>query len=450
MNEKLLREMRTEAEEIFRHSLKAVDPYQAVKRFVRMEGNRLILGGERSSAAVFNLDGYDRLLIVGGGKATAPMARALEDMLGERIHKGLIIVKYGFAEKLKFIEVVEAGHPIPDQNGIKGTKRILRFMENARERDLVFSLISGGGSALLTQPVGNITLSEKQELTRLLLACGASIDEMNTVRKHLSSVKGGQMARIAYPATVVNLMLSDVVGDRLDVIASGPFAPDSSQFKDAQDILQKYDLKEIPASILKHLELGVLGQIAETPKQNDIVFRNVHHFIVGSNIQALEAAGKRAEAYGYKSMILSSMIEGETKDAARVHVAVAKEILKTGQPVPPPACIISGGETTVTIRGSGTGGRNQEFCLAAAIDLEGLPPKVVILSGGSDGNDGPTDAAGAIVDSLTVAQGKDKEMDASLYLRNNDAYPFFDKTGSLLITGPTKTNVMDIRLVLIR
>jgi glycerate 2-kinase len=258
------------------------------------------------------------------------------------------------------------------------------------------------------------------------------------------------MARIAYPATVVNLVLSDVVGDRLDVIASGPFAPDGSRFKDAQDILKKYDLRGIPGTVLKHLELGSLGQIAETPKQNDIVFGNVHHFIVGSNIQALEAASKRAEAYGYKSMILSSMIEGETKDVARVHVAIAKEILKTGQPVPPPACIISGGETTVTIRGSGLGGRNQEFCLAAAIDLEGVPPSVVMLSGGSDGNDGPTDAAGAIVDAHTVIHGRGKGMDASLYLRNNDAYPFFEKTGSLLITGPTKTNVMDIRIVLVR
>jgi glycerate 2-kinase len=450
MNVKLLGEMRTEAEEIFRHSLKAVDPYQAVKRFVRVEGNLLILGGEGSSAAAFNLDGYDRFFIVGGGKATAPMARALEDLLGEKIYKGLIIVKYGFAEKLNFIEVVEAGHPIPDQNGVKGTKGLLHFLESAKERDLVFSLISGGGSALLTQPVGNITLEEKQEITRVLLECGASIDEMNTVRKHLSSVKGGQMARIAYPATVINLMLSDVVGDRLDVIASGPFTPDSTQFKDAQNILKKYDLKEIPATVLEHLEMGVLGQIAETPKQNDMVFKNVHHFIVGSNIQALEAAGKRAEAYGYRSMILSSMIEGETKDVARVHVAIAKEILKTGQPFPPPACIISGGETTVTIRGSGIGGRNQEFCLAAAIDLEGAPPNVVILSGGSDGNDGPTDAAGAIVDSHTVIHGKGKEMDASLYLRNNDAYSFFEKTGSLLITGPTKTNVMDIRIMLVR
>ncbi|MDY6972877.1 MAG: DUF4147 domain-containing protein [Thermodesulfobacteriota bacterium] len=315
---------------------------------------------------------------------------------------------------------------------------------------LVFSLISGGGSALLPCPAGDITLSEKQELTRVLLACGASINEINAVRKHISSTKGGQMARAAAPATTVNLMLSDVVGDRIDVIASGPFTPDSSTFEQAWSILGKYDLGDIPATIRDYLRAGLEGQIRETPKTNDPIFKRVFNFVVGSNMIALEAAGRKAMDLGYETLILSSVVEGETREVALVHSAIAKEILKTGRPVPPPACIISGGETTVTIRGNGLGGRNQEFCLAAALDLSGLPPRVVVLSGGTDGNDGPTDAAGAVVDPLSVRRGKDSGMEAADVLDNNDAYRFLEKTKDLLITGPTNTNVMDVRLVLVR
>jgi glycerate 2-kinase len=273
---------------------------------------------------------------------------------------------------------------------------------------------------------------------------------MNAVRKHVSSSKGGRMAMAAYPATTVNLMLSDVVGDKMDVIASGPFVPDSSTFEDVQRILKKYDLEDVPSSIREHLKAGLKGKIAETPKGDDPVFERVHNFIVGSNILALRAAQERAEALGYRTLILSSMVEGETKDVARVHTAIAKQVVKTGQPIPPPACIISGGETTVTIRGTGLGGRNQEFCLAAALDLKELPPRVVILSGGTDGNDGPTNAAGGVVDPLTVSRGMDLGADALDFLKNNDAYHYLEETEDLLITGPTNTNVMDVRLVLIR
>ena len=450
MEDNLLKQIRSEAKEIFTSSVKAVDPYHAVKRFVRVEGNSLILGVEDQTMVKLDLMKYDRISIVGGGKATAPMARAIEDLFGEKIHQGLINVKYGFTQPLAITKIIEANHPLPDQNGVNGTRKILDLLQSADEKDLIFSLISGGGSALLPQPVGKISLSEKQELTSSLLACGASIDEINAVRKHISSSKGGQMARAAYPATTVNLMLSDVVGDKMDVIASGPFTPDSSTFKDVLEIFKKYDLDDIPTTIHEHIMAGLEGQIPETPKANDPVFEPVFNLIVGSNIFALEAAKEKAQALGYKTLILSSAVEGETREVALVHSAIAKEIVRTGQPIPPPACIISGGETTVTIRGKGLGGRNQEFGLAAAMDLVDLPPRVVILSGGTDGNDGPTDAAGAVVDPFTLKRGEDMSMRAVDFLNDNDAYHFFEKTEDLLMTGPTNTNVMDVRLVLVR
>ena len=450
MGENLLKTMRLEAREIFQASVEAVNPYQAVRRFVRVEGDRLLLGAEARDRLELDLGMYDRIGIVGAGKATAPMAKAVEDLFGSRIHKGMINVKYGFTQPLEFTEIIEAGHPVPDRNGEQGTKKILDFLETAGKKDLIFSLISGGGSALLPLPVGDISLKEKQDLTRSLLACGASIDEINAVRKHISVSKGGQMARAAAPATTVNLMLSDVVGDKMDVIASGPFTPDRSTFHDVTDIINKYDLKDIPSTIRDHLKAGAEGRIQETPKADDPVFKRVFNFIVGSNILALESAEEKAKSLGYKTLILSSTVEGETREVALVHTAIAKEIVKTGRPFPPPICVISGGETTVTIRGNGLGGRNQEFGLAAALDLEGLPPRVVVLSGGTDGNDGPTDAAGAIVDPLTVKRGKDAGAVAFDFLDDNDAYPFLKKTGDLLFTGPTNTNVMDVRLVLVR
>jgi glycerate 2-kinase len=450
MDDNLLKQIRSEAEEIFKSSVKAVDPYSAVKRFVRVEGNSLILSVKDQTMVKLDLTKYDRISIVGGGKATAPMARAIEDLFGEKIHQGLINVKYGFTQPLTITKITEANHPLPDQNGVKGTKKILDFLQSAGEKDLIFSLISGGGSALLPQPAGKISLSEKQELTSSLLSCGASIDEINTVRKHISSSKGGQMARAAYPATTVNLMLSDVVGDKMDVIASGPFTPDSSTFKEVLGIFNKYDLKDVSTTIREHIMAGIEGQIPETPKANDPVFEPVFNIIVGSNILALEAAREKAQALGYGTLILSSAVEGETREVALVHSAIAKEIVRTGRPIPPPACIISGGETTVTIRGKGLGGRNQEFGLAAAMDLVDLPPRVVILSGGTDGNDGPTDAAGAVVDPFTVKRGKAVGMRAAHFLNDNDAYHFFEKTKDLLMTGPTNTNVMDVRLVLVR
>ena len=446
----LLNKMRSQAQELFRASLKRVDPYEAVRRFVRLDGNNLLLDEEGESETVLDLQAFARIFVVGGGKATAPMARAVEDTLGERVRQGIINVKYGFGGELLRTKLIEAGHPLPDQKGVDGARKILDLLQSAGERDLVFSLISGGGSALLPLPAGTITLAEKQALTKKLLECGASIEEINAIRKHISLSKGGQLARAAFPATTVNLMLSDVVGDKMDVIASGPFVPDQSTFKEAWAIIEKYELTDIPQSIKAHLQKGLEGKIPETPKLGDVVFSRVYNRIVGSNLLALEAAKAQAERMGYTTLILSSMVEGETKEVARVHTAIAKEILASGQPTRPPACVISGGETTVTIRGHGLGGRNQEFCLAAALDLMDLPPRVVILSGGTDGNDGPTPAAGAMVDQQTVQRGIQAGMKAAEYLRNNDSFHFFEKTGELLVTGPTKTNVMDVRIVLVR
>lgn len=446
----LLHQMRSEALKLFQASLEPVNPYEAVKRFVRMEGDLLTLGQEGQTQTELNLNEFRHVFLVGGGKATAPMARAMEDILGDRIDEGLINVKYGFIDELSYTEIVEADHPLPDRSGVEGTGKILDLLGRAGEKDLIFSLISGGGSALLPHPAGEISLEEKQAVTRNLLECGASIDEINAIRKHISASKGGQMARAAYPATTVNLMLSDVVGDRMDVIASGPFVPDMSSFMESWQIIERYGLGDIPASVTEHLKRGMEGSIPETPKEGEEIFGHVYNFIIGSNILALEAAREAAEGMGYNTLILSSMVEGETRDVARVHTAIAKEILTSGRPVYPPTCIISGGETTVSIRGSGMGGRNQEFCLAAAMDITDLPQRLVILSGGTDGNDGPTDAAGAIVDPLTVERGKEKGLDASKYLADNDSYHFFKETDDLLMTGPTNTNVMDVRLILVR
>lgn len=445
----ILLQMRSDAAKIFHASLDPVNPYNAVRRFVRVESNQLFFG-QAGNQKTLDLSQFEHVFLVGGGKATAPMAKAMEDLLGDRINAGLINVKYGFTEKLSHTEIVEADHPLPDQNGVGGTKKIIDMLNRAGEKDLIFSLISGGGSALLPQPTGLIRLEEKQAMTKALLKCGASIDEINAIRKHISASKGGQMARAAYPATTINLMLSDVVGDKMDVIASGPFVPDSSTFQDAWQIIQKYGIEDIPTSVKEHLKKGVDNHVEETPKYGDKVFDKVYNIIIGSNILALEAAAQSAEGMGYGSLILSSMIEGETKDVALVHAAIAGESLKSGKPIPPPACIISGGETTVTIKGKGKGGRNQEFCLVAALEIVDSPPRVVILSGGTDGNDGPTDAAGAIVDPITVLRGKEMGLNALDFLTDNDSYHYLKKTGDLLITGPTNTNVMDVRIMLIK
>ena len=310
-------------------------------------------------------------------------------------------------------------------------------------------LISGGGSALLVAPAEGITLQDKQEVTRLLLACGADIHEINTIRKHLSRAKGGGLARFAYPATVVSLILSDVIGDDLNVIASGPAVPDTSTFDDARQVLEKYDIwDQVPPSVQKRIDAGLKGGIEDTPKAGDAVFQRCFSKLVGTNIQALKAAGSKAEELGYQTLILSSTVEGEAREVVKVLTAIAREIQGSGNPLAAPACILCGGETTVTIQGEGKGGRNQEFVLASALVLDGMP-NVVVLAGGTDGNDGPTDAAGAIADCSTLARARAQGLDPLDYLRRNDSYHFFQPLGDLVITGPTRTNVMDVYMLLV-
>ena len=322
-------------------------------------------------------------------------------------------------------------------------------MNAAGERDLVLCVISGGGSALLVAPAEGVTLGDKQEVTRLLLACGADIHEINTVRKHLSRAKGGGLARAAYPATVVSLILSDVIGDDLNVIASGPAVPDTTTFADAWDVFEKYGIwSKLPASVQTRLQKGLEGDIEDTPKAGDAVFQRCYSELVGTNIQALIAAAGAARQKGYRSLILSSTVQGEAREVVKMFAACAKEVRNSAHPIPAPACILCGGETTVTIQGSGKGGRNQEFALAAAMVIDGLK-NIVVLSGGTDGTDGPTDAAGAIVDGATMTRAHAANLDPLDFLKRSDSYYFFKALGDLIVTGPTRTNVSDLYMVLV-
>ena len=436
--------LRKHALEVFHAALKAVDPVEAVLRYVRVNTDTIQVGEH-----VFAFNDYDRILVVGAGKAGAPMARALEDLLGDRISDGVVVVKEGHGLPLKHVRIHEASHPVPDERGIKGAEEILAMVNEAGERDLVLCLISGGGSALLVAPADGVTLEDKQEVTRLLLACGADIHEINTIRKHLSRAKGGGLARFAYPATVVSLILSDVVGDDLNVIASGPAVPDTSTFDDTRRVLEKYGIQDqVPPSVQKRIGEGLNGDIEDTPKAGDAVFERCFSELVGTNLQALKSAGSKAEELGYPTLILSSTVEGEAKEVVKVLTAIAREIQGSGNPLSAPACILCGGETTVTIQGEGKGGRNQEFALASALEIDGMRD-VVVLAGGTDGNDGPTDAAGAIADGSTLARAQSRGLDPLDYLRRNDAYHFFQPLDDLVITGPTRTNVMDVYMVLV-
>jgi hydroxypyruvate reductase len=439
---------RKDIREIFESALVAIDPKKVIKKNVRLldhpEGSKLLISDRE-----YNLSDYQGIYVIGAGKAASAMAWSIEDILKERITKGVVITKYGYREKLKTVVANEAGHPIPDEAGIRGTMSILELVRGLTSHDLVICLISGGGSALMLIPCEGITLGEKQETTGLLLECGAAINEINAIRKHISLIKGGRLARAVSPASLISLILSDVIGDRLDVIASGPTAPDESTFKDCIEIINKYGLsKTIPSSVMKRLLNGSKGELEETPKPGDAIFDKTQNLIIGNNLLAINEAKSRSKQMGYNTLVLSSSIEGETREVAKVHTAIAKEVLTSGNPVKRPACIISGGETTVTIKGSGLGGRNQEFVLAAAMEIDGLD-EITILSGGTDGTDGPTDAAGAIADGETIKRAKKLKMDPYSYIKNNDSYHFFQKLDDLLITGPTNTNVMDLRLLIV-
>ena len=440
-----LKKLRSDSVSIFQACLDAADPEKAVKRFVSLDGEDLVIGQDMR----VRLADLGRILVVGAGKASAPMAKALEDLLGDHIGTGVLCVKYGHGLELKRIKVREAGHPVPDKPGEDAAQEISDLLRSAGPTDLVLACISGGGSALLPGPPDKITLEEKQDLTRKLLAVGANIHEMNVVRKHLSVTKGGGLMRMAHPALVVNLMLSDVIGDDPGTIASGPFAPDNSTFEDALRILERYKLMDVAAQgIARRFREGANAEIPETPKPGDAIFGNVRNVIVGSNILSLDAGRQRAAELGYHALILSSSIEGDTGQAAGFHAALAREVRGTGNPVEPPACLLSGGETTVVIKGEGLGGRNQEFVLSVTREAARIRD-CLFFSAGTDGTDGPTDAAGAIVDTSTLERALSMGLDPDAFLENNDSYHFFSKLADLVVTGPTRTNVMDVRIVLV-
>jgi hydroxypyruvate reductase len=412
----------------------AVEPL--VSSSLRLQGDTLTCGSLR-----LDLRSVRRVLVLGCGKAGAAMARAVEAVLGDRIAEGFVVVKDGYTLPTRIVGLAAAGHPVPDHRGQVAAQRILALARAAGPDDLVIFLISGGGSALMPAPVPPLTLQEKQDVTRLLLGAGATIGELNAVRKHLSLLKGGQLARAAAPARVLTLLLSDVIGDPLDVIASGPTAPDPTTFADALDVLARRGVGDrVAPGIIERLRAGARGEIAETPKPGDSLFSNVTHVVVGNNRLVVDAAARTAERLGYTPRVATAALEGEAREVARILVAEARSL-------PASACVIAGGETTVTVRGRGRGGRCQEFALAAALALES-DDELTVLAAGTDGTDGPTDAAGALVDAQTLERGRAAGLDADRSLADNDAHTFLGATGDLIVTGPTNTNLLDLYVAL--
>ncbi|QEG29355.1 Putative hydroxypyruvate reductase [Gemmata obscuriglobus] len=426
---------REHALEIWRAAVDAVRPQPLVRAAV--ESDPMIRAARR-------------VLVVGAGKAGPGMAAGLEAALADRLDRveGLVNVPAGLTAPLRRVRL-HAGRPQgvnePTAEGVAGAEEMLRLLAGAGPDDVAVCLLSGGGSALLPAPVENVSLADKLAVTKLLHRSGATIDEMNCVRKHLSRLKGGRLAQAFRGARLVSLIISDVVGDPLDVIGSGPTAPDPTTFADALDVLTRYGLRDAtPASVLHHLEAGRGGLSPETPKQAP---PSVENRVLGSNRIALDAARHRAAALGYRVLDLGAFVEGETREVATAVAGVVRSIWRDAEPLGPPACVLLGGETTVALGGAmGKGGRNQEFVLALGVKLKSEMAGVTVLSAGTDGEDGPTDAAGAVADAATLAQVGTAEE----FLRRHDAYHFFERTGGLIKTGLTGTNVMDVRIVLMR
>jgi glycerate 2-kinase len=427
----LLPDFRSDARAILDAALQAADAHHAVRRHLPL-------------CPEFPFSQFRRVFLIAVGKAAGAMAAAAIEALPRVPDQTLVVTKTGHAEHAHpGWRVIESGHPLPDTESLRAANEIRALVIGLGKDDLVLLAVSGGASALVAAPQPPVTLEDKQRTTNLLLRAGADIFELNAVRKHLSFLKGGRLAALAAPATVLNLLLSDVVGDIAEVVGSGLAAPDPSTFADAIAVLHKYGLYDrVPNVVRRHLADGVAGVIPETPKENDPAFRHVRRLVVGSNRLALEAAAGKAIALGYHTIIHSSTLTGETRIVAADFTALLHQ-LTTGLPV----CILAGGETTVTVRGSGKGGRNQEFALAAALELQGVP-HVLLLSAGTDGTDGPTDAAGAIATGDTVERAEALGLSARDHLERNDSYPFFDALGDLVKTGPTGTNVMDIQIML--
>lgn len=443
-------------EAIYQAAVKRVAPYAMVQSRVNLAGNTLNTQLDNQNIRLA-LERFEKIYVLGAGKATAPMARAMEEILGPKLSGGIISVKKGHVDTLNKIKIIEAGHPVPDEHSASAARQLIDMASKGDDTTLFINLISGGGSALLACPGrcrnGSITLADKQETTELLLACGADINEINTVRKQLSGIKGGKLARHMYPATSVNLILSDVVGDDLGAIASGPTAPDLTTFAQALDIVKKYGLlSRLPARVAAMLESGGQQGAKEHQVSDDQVFSKVHNILLGNNLSALNAARQKAESLGYNTLVLSSRITGEAREIARVFSGIARDIALGNLPLRPPVCVLAGGETTVTIKGNGKGGRNQEMALAFLQDLDADPvgiDNIFFLSGATDGNDGPTDAAGAFASQAVLEAGKKAGLDISEYLDKNDSYTYFDAAGHLFKPGPTNTNVCDLQMLIV-
>lgn len=445
MNPRCLRDL---AMELVWAALGAVNPARAVARHLRLESHTLFVGDRP-----YDLRRVDRIIVVGAGKAGAGMAAAVEAYLGDRIAAGWVNVRYGYEppQPLSHVHIHPAGHPIPDKAGLEGTRRILDLVDSLTPRDLALVLVSGGASALMELPVPGVSLADLQALTDSLLRSGATIGEINTVRKHLSQVKGGRLAEriLRRGAQAAVLILSDVVGSPLDAIGSGPCVPDPTTFAEAWDVLHHYALlEEVPSAIREYLDRGRRGEEPETPKPGDPRFVGIHTVVVAENRTAAEAAAERARTLGFQAAVLTTYLEGEAREIGKALAALAKEEARTGRPFSLPACLVLGGETTVTVRGTGRGGRNQEVALGAALALEGWE-NILIATLATDGTDGPTDAAGAFADGTTVARARALGMDPTDYLARNDAYTLFASLGDLILTGPTGTNVNDLAFVLI-
>lgn len=417
---------------------------------MRRRNNRLTVTDHLGRHLTYDLTEFKRILVAGFGKAAYPMARAIEDTLQDRIAQEVIIVPRGSSLPSGRSDVIEAGHPIPDGGSLRGARRIAKMLRAAGKDDLVLLLISGGGSALCTLPARGITINDLRRTNEILLRSGAAIDEINTIRRHLSRVKGGYMARLAWPATVIALIISDVVDDHPHSIASGPAAADPTTFHDARNILVRHRLmRRIPAAVRAHIDAGCRGAIPDTPKPDDPIFRGVQDLVIGNNRTVLRAIARAAEQRGFASSILSSRVNADTRHAASVFTALIRNLCGPRRTRRAPQCIVAGGEMTSPIRGRGQGGRNQDFCLALAPMIAGIKG-VEVLSADTDGIDGNTDAAGAIVDGGTYNRGRALGLDIDKALARCDSYPFLKATGNVLFTGPTNTNVMDVQIVLIR
>jgi glycerate 2-kinase len=426
--------MKEDLREILSAGLAAADPREAVLRSVRVEGNAVLAGDERFEA--------DRVFVLAAGKAAVAMARAAEELFGERIAGGLVVTKDGHEADLGRLETIFAAHPEPDERGVEAARRVEELVESLERGDLLLALISGGASALLADPAPPIELADLKQLTGALLKSGADIGEINTVRKHVSVLKGGGLVRLAAPAPTLALLLSDVVGDDPSAIASGLTAPDPTTLEETRRVLKRYGI-EPPQSVAEHLE-----HAEETPKPGDALFQSVANVVCGGGRHAAEAAANKARELGYEPLVLSTTITGDARGIASVYAAVIREVLESGNPVPAPCAIVSGGEATVTVRGDGVGGPNQEFVLALATELDGVGGWAA-LAADTDGNDGPTDAAGGLVTGATADSTRENGVDPEEALANNDAYAALEAGGALLVTGPTGTNVNDLRVALV-